>query len=312
MGTQNTVTVHTPATIANFGPGFDVLGLALDGLSEKIVAKLVDGPSEITAITGMDADAIPTDASKNLAAIAAHNYVKAKGEKTGLAITIERSFPVSAGLGSSAAAAVGGARAAAILLGYEDDLDGILAAAAEAESGQSGYHLDNVVPAFVGGITLAPAQPVVADIYACPIPASMWLAVVTPNQKLTTHAARQALPSTTPMSEWTGELAAGSRLIAALFSGSLQRVAAEVNRPSFNERYRGPMVDGFRPAKAAGVKAGAQAVSICGAGPSLFAIADSKAAAETAGAAIAASLPAGAQFQAVAQVAQPRDLTEGC
>lgn len=300
MGTQNSVTVHTPATIANFGPGFDVLGLALDGLSETIVAKLIDGPSQVADVTGMDAASIPVDSTKNLATIAADNFLASKGiTGEGVSLEIERRFPVSAGLGSSAAAAVGGAKAAAILSGYEDDLDAILMAAAEAESGQSGYHLDNVVPALMGGIALAPAKPTVADVYSCPVPAGMVLAVVTPQQKLTTHEARRALPTSTPMSEWTAELAAASRLVAALHSGDLTKVAAEVNRPSFNERYRGPMIDGFRPAKAAGIKAGALAVSICGAGPSLFAIAPSTGLAEAAGAAMAACLPSGPSFQLI-------------
>lgn len=303
MGTQNYATVHTPATIANFGPGFDVLGLALDGLSERLTAKLVDGPSAITGITGYDAACIPIDPAKNLATVAADNFLKAKGIAGGVAMEIDRSFPVSAGLGSSAAAAVGGARAVAILTGYEDDLDAILTAAADAESGQSGYHLDNVVPAMMGGIALAPAKPIAADIYRCPVPADLWLAVITPKQKLTTHQARSALPKTAPMSEWTGELAAASRLVAALHEGDLERVAKEVNRPSFNERYRGPMIEGFRPAKAAGIKAGALAVSVCGAGPSLFAIAASQSAAEGCADALAASFSGGTSFRFVGQVA---------
>lgn len=296
MGLQNYVTVETPATIANFGPGFDVLGLALDGLSEKITAKMNDGPSVIAGVTGYDAASIPMAAADNLATIAADTFLAAKGIEGGVTIEIERTFPASAGLGSSAAASVGGATAAAMLSGFEDDEDAIFAAAAEAESGQSGFHLDNVVPAMMGGITLAPAQPKVADVYHCPVPEGLWLAVVTPRQKLTTHQARRALPTTTPMSEWTGELAAASRLVAALHSGDLARVALEVNRPSFNERYRGPMIEGFRPAKAAGMKAGAMAVSICGAGASLFALASSHDSAKAAADAIAASLPGGATF----------------
>lgn len=302
MGTQNYVTVHTPATIANLGPGFDVLGLALGGLSERLTAKLIDGPSTVAGVTGYDAANIPTAREKNLATIAADKFLASKGIAEGITIEIDRSFPVSAGLGSSAAAAVGGAKAAALLSGFDDDWDGILAAAAEAESGQSGFHLDNVVPALVGGIVLAPSQPKAADIFRCPIPADMWLAVVTPKQKLTTHQARQALPTETPMSEWTGELAAASRVVAALHSGDLGRIGHEVNRPSFNERYRGPMIDGFRPAKAAGVKAGALAVSICGAGPSMFAICGSEAQAQTVSDAMVASLGDSA-FRFIGQVA---------
>ena len=65
------VRIFAPATIANLGPGFDVLGLALSAPGDVVEAELADRPGvEIVEITG-DNGALSKDPVRNVAGSAA-------------------------------------------------------------------------------------------------------------------------------------------------------------------------------------------------------------------------------------------------
>ena len=60
-----------PATLSNLGTGFDVLGLALASPGDTVLARLVPGTGvRVVRIEG-DGGALPTDALRNTAGIAA-------------------------------------------------------------------------------------------------------------------------------------------------------------------------------------------------------------------------------------------------
>ena len=44
------VTVFAPATVANLGPGYDVLGLALEGVGDRVEVDLAMGGRTIPAV----------------------------------------------------------------------------------------------------------------------------------------------------------------------------------------------------------------------------------------------------------------------
>ena len=69
--------VFAPATVGNVGPGFDVLGLAVDGLGDIVDAELTDGPTEVVEVRGRDAALIPRGADENAAAVAASAWLRA-------------------------------------------------------------------------------------------------------------------------------------------------------------------------------------------------------------------------------------------
>ena len=64
-------TVFAPASIGNVGPGFDVLGLAVEGPGDEVRLERVDGPSSIEEITGLDAELIPREPASNVVTVAA-------------------------------------------------------------------------------------------------------------------------------------------------------------------------------------------------------------------------------------------------
>ena len=110
--------IFVPASIGNVGPGFDTLGLAIEGLGDTFEVELHDGPDEVVQVSGIDKDHVPKDPSKNVSVIAAQKLLAKNNLKYGVKLTIERQLPISGGLGSSAAASVGGALAA----GYAADI----------------------------------------------------------------------------------------------------------------------------------------------------------------------------------------------
>lgn len=103
------VRVRAPATLSNLGPGFDVLGLALDGPYDAVEAEVRDQPGLSLAAAGPFGDRIPLDPAQNVAAYAASRVV---GDR-GLHLRIEKQIPPGSGLGSSAASSVAAAVAAA-------------------------------------------------------------------------------------------------------------------------------------------------------------------------------------------------------
>ena len=94
-----------PATVANLGPGFDVIGLAVDGIGDTVTVRTGTKPGiTITQITG-DGGQLPTDPTKNTAAIAAFETLKAAGIDANIELELSKGLPLCSGLGSSAASA---------------------------------------------------------------------------------------------------------------------------------------------------------------------------------------------------------------
>src|SRR3712207_1530482 len=141
------VTVEVPATTTNLGPGFDALGLALQ-LYNRVSLDRAEAPA--VEVTGEGAGSIQCD-SRNLAYRAAKRCLEEAGEPAeALRVTLANAIPVGRGLGSSAAAIVGGLLAANTLAGGRLPAERLLRIAAEMEG-----HPDNVTPALLGGFQTA-------------------------------------------------------------------------------------------------------------------------------------------------------------
>src|SRR4030067_1043434 len=98
------VRVRVPATIANFGPAFDVLGLALS-LHNEVELEPSDRP-EVT-VSGEGEHVLPATAA-NLVARAAERVAQAAGRAGVFRIRCRNRIPLGRGLGSSAAGTAGG------------------------------------------------------------------------------------------------------------------------------------------------------------------------------------------------------------
>ena len=144
--------VQVPATSANLGPGFDCLGLALN-MHDRYMAQVMDEPGVDIDVTGEGADAVPTT-DKNLVIKAMYKgFDFLGGRPRGIALRQLNVIPHGRGLGSSAAAIVGGlALARALVLGGNErmSLEDMLVLANEMEG-----HPDNVAAAIFGGANIA-------------------------------------------------------------------------------------------------------------------------------------------------------------
>ncbi|MBI3466498.1 MAG: homoserine kinase, partial [Planctomycetes bacterium] len=287
------VRVFAPATVANLGPGFDVLGLALERPGDVVEAELVDRPGvEIVQITG-DGGALSTDPDRNVAGRAAAELlrkVRLKPDTTGptearlkpgttgmeggqgLRLWLHKQMPLASGLGSSGASSVGGAVAANELLGRPLANEELLRCAMEGERAAAGSpHADNVAPSLLGGIVLIRSyEPL--EIVSLPVPASLWIAVAHPHCELSTAVARAVVNNHQySIGEAVKNLGNMGALVAALHADDLQLLGRCIE-DALVEPLRAPLIPGFTQVKAAALGGGALGCSIAGAGPSVFAL----------------------------------------
>src|SRR5262245_51197638 len=164
------IRVFAPATVANLGPGFDVLGLALSRPGDELEAELSETAGvEIVEITG-DGGALTRDPAKNVAGRAAADALQRASSTRGVRWWLHKQMPLASGLGSSGASAAAGAVAVNELLGRPLSQRDVVLSAMEGERAASGTpHADNVAPSVMGGVVLVRSyQPF--EVVALPVP----------------------------------------------------------------------------------------------------------------------------------------------
>lgn len=274
------VEVRAPATVANLGAGFDILGMALETPYDVIIAERTDIPGvQIKSISG-DGGKLPLEPAKNTAGIAAQAVLDQLGIKdTGACLTLHKGLPLASGLGSSAASAAGGAAAVNALYGSKLSPEDLIPAAVEGEAAVSGRHADNVAPALMGGIVLVTGvRP--DQCYRLPTPPNLWLTIVTPEVAVPTKEARAVLPNQIALGTMVKQTASAALLIHALHSGDLRLLGQAVEGDGVIEPARAHLMPGLEAIRAASRERGALATIISGAGPTLCAFSASKSTAD--------------------------------
>jgi homoserine kinase len=304
---SRSVSVFAPASVANFGVGFDVLGAALDGPGDTVTARLTRAPGvTVVAIAG-DGGRLPRDPRRNTAAVAAAAVLAKAGRRRGrtsgigIELSLEKGLPVSSGLGSSAASAAAGAFAAGLLLGVSDRMNLLGAALSGEHAADGSWHGDNVFAALLGGVVLVPSSDPggVLAPFALRVPARLRIVLVHPDLELPTRLSRGVLPRTIPMSAHTAHAGALARLVLALSSGDLAAAGACLLADRLVDPKRLPLVPGGRASLDALLSAGAYGACLAGAGPSLVALTEESRDAERIGrAAVAAWKRAGVAARA--------------
>ena len=258
------VHVRVPATTANLGPGFDVLGMAL-GLWNEVVLSPADRLDIV--LRGEGAETLPRDKTNLL-----YRAMERLAQEVGRALPPVRvemvnRIPMQAGLGSSSAAIVGGLVAASALLGVSLPQEVILRLAVAIEG-----HPDNVAPALYGGlvaVTRDEAGPIVVRI---PVPDTLRVVIALPGVHVSTEEARRLLPTTVPHRDAVFNVGRAVLVVQALSRGDfalLGRVMAD----RLHEPYRKVLIPGYDAVVRAAREAGAAAVTISGSGPALAAFA---------------------------------------
>lgn len=256
--------IRVPATTANLGPGFDCLGLALDLWNEVEVETSEDGLQIL--VTGEGQKEISKDRSNAIyQAMQAYAQRHHKSLPKGIRLRCLNRIPIGAGLGSSAAAAVSGILAASALLKIPANLNDQLECATLIEG-----HPDNVAPCLLGGLVAAVAEDHQVIARNLPV-APLQLLLVVPDFHFPTRASRATLPPEYSRRDTVFNLGNLALLTHALADGDLDLIS-QVMLDRLHQPYRVPLIPGAAEAFSSGLNAGAVAVVLSGAGPSLLAL----------------------------------------
>ncbi len=265
MTDRRQVRVRVPASTANLGPGFDALGMAL-GLYNEVEVELAGGTLSLE-ILGEGAERLQALGERNLVARSVTETLERLGVPTaGVRIRMENRIPLSRGLGSSSAAALGGVAAAAALAGASLSPEEILNLALPFEG-----HPDNITPAVLGGLTVSTLVEGKVRCVKLPVPDGLQAVAVIPEFHLSTAKARRALPPSVPREDAVFNVGRVALFLAAMQTGRLD-LLREAAQDRLHQPYRAPLVPGMAEVLAEGERAGALACFLSGAGPTLLAL----------------------------------------
>jgi homoserine kinase len=264
-----------PATSANLGAGFDVFGVALDALSDRVLVERTEGRKIEIEVEGEGSESIPREPGKNTAGIVANELLKLSREKIGLRIRILKGIRPGSGLGSSAASAAATAIAINDLLGINLSPTELIGFAALGEMASAGApHADNVAAAILGGfIIIASREPL--EVFKIKMPDNVEFAIVLPEIKLDTRLARSVLPRSVDLGSMVHNVGRAATFVAGIALNSVE-VMGKGMVDAVVEPARARLIPGLNHVKEKALKSGAVGVSISGAGPSVIALVNSK------------------------------------
>src|SRR5215207_7270118 len=240
--------VRVPASTANLGPGYDSFGAALSIHLELEVEETGDLRVE-TDIPGVPAD------RSNLCVRA----FEALHPADGLTFRIASEIPVSAGLGSSAAAIVAGLIAADHM--YELDAP-LFELAVELEG-----HPDNVAAALHGGFVICPGageEPVRFDP-----PPGLEGVLAIPDHEVPTSEARVAMPAEVPLGEAVHNVGRAALLVLGLAKDDFSLLGRGL-RDSMHQPRRRSLYPRSMELVERAEELGAVGATISGAGPTVL------------------------------------------
>ncbi len=260
------VTVLSPATVANIVCGFDVLGLALNAPSDKLVMRLLD-KREIR-IVNKDSFNLPPEPEKNVFGGALLAMMKEIEEEVGFEIESTKMIMPGSGIGSSAASAAGAVVGANHLLSNRFTKQELVQFATYGEQVASGSrHADNIAPCIYGGVTLIRSNDPL-DIIPLNFP-PLYVTVIHPQIEVKTSDARQILKKQILLKDAITQWAN----VAGLVTGFMKEDYDLIGRSLVDvliEPVRSMLIPGFDEIKKACKEAGALGGGISGSGPSVF------------------------------------------
>ena len=269
------LTVLTPATSANLGPGYDSLGLALqlyNRFDVEIGGLDPDVPQiEVHGELGADLSTGPDNLFFRAFRLL---FTRRQLQSPAVKIRMTINIPPGCGLGSSATAVVGGLMAANELLGMQNPAlaytkEELLAPAVEAESGN---HPDNVAPALLGGLVATTVVDGKIEAIKTRFPEVLKAVIFTPSFPMDTVAGRKLLPAEYSKADVTFNTGRVALLLTALQTGRYE-VIGEAMRDRLHQPYRQALFPDMPAIIEAAIAAGAYGASLSGGGSSLIALA---------------------------------------
>jgi len=269
---MKSISIKSPATIANLVCGFDILGLALEEPYDIMTISLRDEPG--LEIVHLDNHGLPTEPEKNVAGAALLALMEEMPVKAGFLLNVEKRIKPGSGLGSSAASAAGAVYAANHLLGKIFSNDDLVRFAMFGEKVASGVkHADNITPCLLGGVTLIRSiHPL--DIVKLNAP-ELHISVVHPQIEVRTSDARQILKTDVSLKQAIKQWGNIAGLVAGLMQGDHDLIGRSLEDVII-EPARSILIPGFDEVKRRSLEAGALGGGISGSGPSIFMLSKTK------------------------------------
>ncbi len=225
------ITIQTPATSANVGPGFDCFGLALNLYNTFEV--------ELSSSNCLENVEDRFNNEDNLFLKAYQKGCQSIGVNDSIHVIFHTEIPVSRGLGSSSSLIVGGLYAASALHNNALSKEQIFQLASELEG-----HPDNVAPCIYGGFTASLKTNDTFLTQLIPLDPSWKYTIFIPDFEVSTQKARSILPESYPRSIVTKSTSHAALLLEALRNGNLPLLKI-VSEDFIHEPYRKELIHEF-------------------------------------------------------------------
>ncbi len=273
---RDSIIVEAPASIANLGPGFDVLAMAITGLRDRVRIVVEPGGGNVY-VASVD-PRIPSGKG-NVAYAVASRVIEDYGLRDlDIYVLVDKGVPVSAGLGSSGATAAATAYGLSVLLGLGLGRRELLELAGVGEAYVAGKpHYDNVAASLFGGIVIV--DPNKLEAYVVKPRKNIWIGVIVPEKRdidYKTRRARSILPEKISLELHVKQSASLVKLVHALHVGDLSLLGEAISSDYVVEPYRSKLIEYYWDLKKLALSSGALGFNIAGAGPSVFFIHESR------------------------------------
>lgn len=266
---KDEVKVFGPATVSNVGPGFDLLGFALESPGDEMIVRR-NGTGKLQLINESGCN-LPLDPEKNVAAVAATSLLREVENQEGFDLVFTQKINPGSGVGSSAASCVAAVVGINELLGAPFETAALIPWAMDGERVASGStHADNIAPALLGGITLIRGYDPL-DIKHISYPDDLWCSVVHPHLEIRTAESRKLIPQTVPLETALKQCGNLAGLIAGLTTADYPLIGRSVT-DLFAEPYRTGQLPAFAKLKESALEAGSVGTGLSGSGPSVFSL----------------------------------------
>ncbi|MCK8817740.1 homoserine kinase [Natroniella sulfidigena] len=230
--------VKIPATTANLGPGFDTFGMSL-GLYNLIEIERKQKEGVEIEVAGYGIEELTTDESNLVYRSMLRLFETVDYLPPGLKIKLINRIPLARGLGSSAAAIVGGLLAANKLSGEQLTTEELLNLATEIEG-----HPDNVAPALLGGVVISTVKDKEVIYKKVTPPSKLKTVVCIPDYQLTTDESRSALPDKVSFKDAVFNVSHASLLLAGLLTEDYELIGQALD-DRLHQPYRQGLIPGL-------------------------------------------------------------------
>lgn len=266
------VAVEIPATSANLGAGYDCLALALE-ITNRVVLEVsgwTKGGHELS-VTGEGAGELQPDADNRFILGVEAAIREVRGEVPAAArwrVEMTNRIPLARGLGSSAAATVGGLVAANALLGDVLSPLDLLRLATRIEG-----HPDNAAAALLGGFVATISSGDAVEAIRFDVPRGIRAVVFVPDLRLATGDMRRVLPDTVPLADAVANLGRVAIGVAGMATGRRDLLGL-LTEDRLHEPYRAAAYPQLPRMVADARAAGALGACLSGAGSAIIAFTD--------------------------------------